>query len=139
MIGLVYKQRLLPLAWLVREGKKGHFPEQILLEPLELVRPIIPSGAEVILLGDGESDGVGYQTTLQTWGWKCVSRTAKNIKLFWQGHEFCFEDMSQQIHVSEDFVAPDAFYTEEHYGPVMAIGWWRKDCVEPLYLVTNLK
>jgi hypothetical protein len=29
MIGIVYHKRLLPLAWIVREGKKGHFPEQI--------------------------------------------------------------------------------------------------------------
>lgn len=139
MIGVVYKQRLLPLAWLVREGKKGHFPEQIHLEILGLVRPIIPSGAEVILLGDGEFDGVGYQTTLRTLGWKYVSRTAKNIKLFWQGSEFCFEDMGRHIHPGEGFVAPDVLFTEERYGPVVAIAWWRKDCAEPLYLVTNLK
>ena len=29
MIHVVYKGRALPLAWLVRQGKKGHFPEDL--------------------------------------------------------------------------------------------------------------
>jgi hypothetical protein len=28
--------------------------------------------------------------------------------------------------------------TQETYGPVLALCWWRKDCKEPIYLVSNL-
>jgi hypothetical protein len=56
MVGVVYQRRLLPLAWVVYQGKKGHAPASRHLEALELVRPLIPAESTVILLGDGEYD-----------------------------------------------------------------------------------
>jgi hypothetical protein len=37
MIHVVYKGRALPLAWLVRRGKKGHFPEDLHLAVVQQV------------------------------------------------------------------------------------------------------
>ena len=139
MVGVVYKKRVLPIAWLVVKGKKGHFPEDLHIAVLELAQPLIPEGANVKFLGDGEFDGVGLLATLNGWGWKYACRTGKNIKLYWEGEEFSYEDMGEAIGPGEDFVAPNTLFTEKKYGPILAIAWWRKDCKEPIYLVSNME
>jgi hypothetical protein len=65
MLHVVYKGRALPLAWLVRQGKKGHFPEALHITLIEQVQRQIPAGAQVVLLGDGEFDGTTLQHTMQ--------------------------------------------------------------------------
>src|SRR5947208_5083998 len=65
MIHVVYKGRALPLAWRVRQGPKGHFPEDLPIALVELVSGLIPEGAPVVLLGDGEFDGTRLQHTVQ--------------------------------------------------------------------------
>jgi len=42
MIHVVYKGRALPLAWRVRQGPKGHFPEDLHIALVELVSGLIP-------------------------------------------------------------------------------------------------
>ena len=56
MVGVVYCNRLLPLTWMVYEGKKGHAPAEYHIQVLEQLRSIIPEGTEVLVLGDGEYD-----------------------------------------------------------------------------------
>jgi hypothetical protein len=45
MLHVVYKGRALPLAWRVRQGPKGHFPEDLHIALVELVSGLIPEGA----------------------------------------------------------------------------------------------
>jgi len=61
MISLVYKQRGLPIVWTVAKRRKGHFPERIHIELMNKLQELIPEGARVVLLGDGEFDGVDLQ------------------------------------------------------------------------------
>ena len=65
MLHVVYKGRALPLAWQVRQGKKGHFPEDLHIALVKQVHTLIPVGASVVLLGDGEFDGTRLQHTVQ--------------------------------------------------------------------------
>jgi hypothetical protein len=58
MIHVLYKGRALPLAWRVRKGPKGHFPEAMHIELIKLIAELIPEGTEVVFLGDGEFDGM---------------------------------------------------------------------------------
>ena len=57
MIHVIYGGRALPLAWVVRQGAKGHCPESLHIELVELVRELIPEGTKVVFLGDGEFEG----------------------------------------------------------------------------------
>src|SRR3989442_3161131 len=50
MIHVIYKGRALPLAWRVRQGPKGHFPEALHIAVVELMREVIPEGATVVFL-----------------------------------------------------------------------------------------
>lgn len=54
MVCVIYRQRALPLAWRVYEGKKGHTTAERHIAVLAHRRPLMPAEAEVILLGDGE-------------------------------------------------------------------------------------
>ena len=51
MIHVVYKGRALPLAWRVRQAPKGHFPEDLHIALVELIREVIPEGAQVVFAG----------------------------------------------------------------------------------------
>src|SRR2546429_9899527 len=68
MIHVIYKGRALPLAWRVRQGPKGHFPEDLHIAVVELMREVIPQGATVVFLGVGEFDGTALQATLNEAG-----------------------------------------------------------------------
>ena len=76
MASVVYGKRALPIAWIVKRGKKGHFSAQDHLLLFEQVRRMVPQGADVIFLGDGEFDSVALQQALDQAGWHYVCRTS---------------------------------------------------------------
>ena len=82
MVSVVYQGRALPIGWLVFAGNKGHCSEARHLELLHEVKKWVPVGAAVVILGDGEFDGVAWLQTLADYGWSYVCRTAKNSLLF---------------------------------------------------------
>jgi len=69
MLHVVYKGRALPLAWRVRHSPKGHWPEERPIAMGELRSAVVPAGATVVFLGDGEFDGTALQGTLSAMGW----------------------------------------------------------------------
>ena len=88
MLHVVYKGRALPVAWLVRQGKKGHFPEDWHIALVQQVEALLPEGAQVVLLGDGEFDGTALQHTLEEAGWSYVCRTGCHLTASWEGTTF---------------------------------------------------
>jgi len=88
MIHVVYKGRALPLAWRVRQGPKGHFPEDLPIALVELVSGLIPEGAQVVFLGDGACDGTRLQHPVQDAGWSYVCRTGCHRTAWWDGETF---------------------------------------------------
>ena len=88
MIHVVYQGRALPLAWRVRHAPKGHFPEELHIALVELISGLLPSGAQVVLLGDGAFDGTRLQHTLQQAGWSYACRTATSTVATWAGETF---------------------------------------------------
>jgi hypothetical protein len=84
MIHVIYKGRALPLAWRVRQAPQGHFPADRHIALVELLSGLIPAGAQVVLLGDGEFDGTRLQQTLQPAGWSYACRTATSTVATWE-------------------------------------------------------
>ena len=75
MLPVVYKGRALPLVWLVRQGKQGHFPEDLHIAWVEQVQELRPECASVVLLGDGSFSGVDLQQPLaEAGGPMCVAQ-----------------------------------------------------------------
>jgi len=138
MASVLYKGRALPIAWIVVKGKKGHLKQEIHLKLIEQLHQIIPEGAQVVFLGDGEFDGTSLLDTVQGYGWKYVCHTAKSNVLFKGQKQFCFGDVfltPGQPPVS----LPHVFFTLKAYGPVHAILWWNKGYKDPVYLISNVE
>ena len=88
MIHVVSEGRALPLAWRVRHSPKGHCPEDLHSAVVELMSTVIPAGAKVVFLGDGECDGRALQDTRRKLGWSYVCRTAMSTTATWEGKPF---------------------------------------------------
>ena len=137
MVSVICKGRALPLGWSVVKGKKGHFPEEAHVSLVEQAAKLVPDGTDVILLGDGEFDGITLQETVDNKGWKYVCRTAKNTVLTDDGDEFRFQDLG--IEPGEIISIPEVDFTREKYGPVHTIVWWVKGNKDPIFLATNIE
>jgi hypothetical protein len=138
MIPVVYKGRALPLAWRVRPGKKGHFPEDLPLALVKQVHKLIPPGAPVVFLGDGEFDGITLQHTVQAYRWSSVVRTGSHITVLWDGNRFRCETVGACSKPGTLVERRDVRVTAAAYGPIMLLCCWAKGYKDPLYLLTNL-
>lgn len=137
MVSVIYKKRALPLAWAVKKVKKGHASDGDHLELLGAVRAILPADRRVIVLGDGEFDGVPVQKELSAWGFEYVLRTAKNRLLWEEGSGFHFKDVA--LSPGETFWAEGVHFTREAFGPVLAVAVWPVGKGEAVYLVSNME
>jgi hypothetical protein len=63
-------------------------PEDLHIAVVELMGTVIPEGAKVVLLGDGEFDGTALQARLSQMGWSSVCRTALSTTATWEGETF---------------------------------------------------
>lgn len=136
MLSVVYHGRALPLCWLVVEGKKGHFPQAMHQELLASVLAILPEGASVTFLGDGEFDGTQLQAALRLSNCRYVCRTASSIRISACGVSFRVADLGPPR--GETLAVTPAWMTAEQYGPVSLLAIWEMAYEEPLYLITNM-
>jgi hypothetical protein len=126
MMHVVYPGRALPLVWQVRKGKKGHFPEDRHIALVEQLYALIPPGARVVLLGDGEFDGTQLQQTVQAYHWSYVVRTASHITVEWAGERFRCETVAACIKPGTLVALRDVRVPEAAYGPLMLLCCWAK-------------
>ena len=139
MIHIIYKGRALPLAWRVRQGPKGHFPEELHIALVKLIRACLPEGSHVVLLGDGEFDGTTLQATLNEAGWGYVCRTAQSTVATWEGETFRLDTLGACSKPGTLIALQAVQITRDAYGPVMLLCCWAKGYAEPLYLVSNME
>jgi Transposase DDE domain len=118
--------------------KKGHFPEDFHIALVKQGQTLIPPGAQVVLLGDGEFDGTMLQRTIQEYGWSYVVRTGSHITVMWDGDSFRCETVASCITPGTLVALRDACVTEAAYGPIMLLCCWAKGYKDPLYLLTNM-
>jgi len=138
MIHVIDKGRALPLAWRVRQGPKGHCPEDLHIAVVELMREVIPEGAKVVFLGDGEFDGTALQATLNEAGWSYACRTALSTVATWEGTTFRLDTLGACSKPGTLIALQEVKFTRGAYGPVMVLSCWAKGYQEPLYLVSNM-
>ena len=63
---------------------------------LAQLQELIPAGADVTVLGDGEFDGTEFQAALRALKWKYVSRTAPNLLMTVEGQSFTIGAMAPE-------------------------------------------
>ena len=139
MIHVIYKGRALPLAWRVRQGPKGHFPEDLPHRSGGTdARACLPEGTQVVFLGDGEFDGTTLQATLNEAGWSYACRTAQSTVATWEGETFRLDTLGACSKPGTLIALQEVKFTRDAYGPVMVLSCWAKGYQEPLYLVSNM-
>jgi hypothetical protein len=138
MIHVIYKGRALPLAWRVRQSPKGHFPEELHIALVNLIRACLPEGAQVVFLGDGEFDGTKLQETLNEAGWCYVCRTAQSTVATWEGETFRLDTLGACSKPGTLIALQEVKLPRDAYGPVMVLSCWAKGYHEPLYMVSNM-
>jgi hypothetical protein len=136
MASVLYRGRAIPLLWTVVKGKKGHLPEELHCALAQRLQQLIPVGATVVLLGDGEFDGIELQTVIRTAGWDYVCRTASNITIY--AHERVFAVGDLPLQPGAAVAVADVEMTLARYGPVLLIGVWDAEQDAPLYLISSL-
>lgn len=137
MVSVIYHKRAIPITWLTVKGNKGHLPESVHLKLLSQVIDIMPEGAQVVFLGDGEFDGIELQKAISQAGWEYVLRTAKNTIITDDDDEFSLKEIG--LAPGEMVELPEVNFTRGGYGPVTAIAWWDQKYEAPIYLVTNME
>ena len=142
MISLVYKNRSIPLCWVVKKGGKGHFTTEMhvtLLKQLqEQLGVLFPTDKQVIVLGDGEFGSIDLQSTCLSFGWDYVFRIAKNTIL----HEMESRFQPQQLQLPQDqhyLYFEDVEFTQERFEHVNFLYWHDPKHEEPIALVSSLE
>jgi len=133
-----YKGHALPLAWRVRQAPQEDFPEDLHIAVVELMCEVIPKGAKVVFLGDGEFDGTALQDTLNKMGWSYVCRTAMSTTATWDGQTFRLDTLGACLKPGRLIELKDVDGTQAAYGPIMVLCCWAKGYQEPLYLISNM-
>lgn len=137
MVGVMYHQRCLPLAWIVYKGKKGHTTAERHIAVLEQILPFVPKDSEVILLGDGEYDNVDMLHWIRTHTrWNFVVRTACNSRITLGTVEQSLSDIG--ITKGSCITLNQVKFTAKIFGPITAVAWWDKAYDEPIYLMASL-
>jgi DDE family transposase len=136
MASVLYQGRAIPLLWTVVKGKKGHLPQAVHCALIERLQNVIPTTATVVVLGDGEFDGVELQARIHAAGWDYVCRTASNITIYAYDRVFTVGDLP--IAHGKSVAIADVEMTLARYGPVLLMGVWDDDQDAPIYLISSL-
>ena len=142
MISLVWRNRAIPIYWLVKQGSKGHFKTvdhlQVTNEAIKILARIIPFDIPVTLLGDGEFDSVDIQQLCLDTNWNYVFRTACNTVLYKEGEVFHARNISPNKGHNSMFI-PQVEFTNNRFKYVSFVCWHNeKRHKEPIFLVSNL-
>lgn len=137
MVGVLYKKRALPIAWIVYRGKKGHTTAQRHIQALEKVLPFLPAGSEVVLLGDAEYDTTEMLIWLQeNTTWQYVLRTSPQIYVL-DGQKS--QPISEYpLTNGQVFHRHGVGFTKNATVTLNLVGWWGSRYEDPIFLVTNL-
>jgi len=137
MVGVVYKKRALPIAWLVYKGKKGHTTAKRHIEALEKVKVLLPETAKVILLGDAEYDTTEMLLWVQeNTSWSYILRTSPQIYVTTDGGEQAIGDMA--LGRNQVVQYHNVGFTQSTALKTNLVGWWSDKYDKPIYLISNL-
>jgi hypothetical protein len=132
MLSVLCKGFAIPVAWVVKNGEKGHFSEEMHTDLLKMIVQICPppSGCRMVLLGDGEFDGQGLQQWCTDNKWLFVVRTSSDRLIDFDGEIARFDTLrtTRSICFFQDAVPLSN-----------AVYWKDKKYAKPLFLLTNLE
>lgn len=155
MLCLVYEKRCIPICWVVKEGKKGHFPTEMHLELVrkaaEILQPIFNNSTEfgknehrpampITLLGDGEFDSADLQQLCRKeLKWNYVFRTASDTLLYDTQTDQRFQPKDIVLSKKETFQSFNGVDFSAQRLPDVHFLYWHEVTIheKPIFLVSN--
>lgn len=136
LIGVAFRGRVLPLVWKVQQ-KQGSFQLRYVQAALRFIAGWAPATASIWVVGDREFQDVLLQTFVRdTLHWHFVQRIDQNLWVYPRGRR------AFKLHTSG--LQPGQFrsfgrvrITQQRFGWVELIGYWRPDEDEPWYLISD--
>lgn len=142
MVSILWRKRALPLCWLVRRKRKGHFSATVHVELLTQLAALLPPHDNIVLVGDGEFDKIELMKFCQTQGWSFVFRTAKNTRIYPSDSlhpepscrmENLYPPLSERT-----YWMSEVYFTAKKYGLVHVFCHHDRRYKDPWYLVSNI-
>lgn len=130
MLSVLCRGFAIPVAWIVKKGKKGHFSEEMHLDLLKMIASVCPSGCKIVLLGDGEFDGEALRQWCISRQWAFVVRTSCDRLIDFDGEIARFDTIRTTRSIC---IIPNALPLAN------AVFWHGKKHAKPLFLLTNLE
>lgn len=150
MVSMVVGKRAIPICWVVKKGKKGHFDSQMHLAVIEQagsifkqifaqLLPDVCNNSKITLLGDGEFDGVDLQRLCrQELNWDYVFRTSSDCVL--HENDDMFQPKTMHLDNNELFSFIEGVdFSKTRFQDVAFLYWHdTKKYKDPLFLVSNM-
>ena len=136
MLSLIYRKRSLPICWLVRKGKKGHWSVDLHIQLLKRLKLLLITNHQIILLGDGEFDGWSIQQYCKDNNWDYVLRTAKSTQIETQHGDTFPIGMLYPMKGHDYYFVEDVYFTKNRYGTINCLVWHSDIHDDPLFLVS---
>lgn len=138
MVSIAFRRRSLPLAWTWVRSSKGHSTTAKQVKLLAYVHDLVPSYAQVSLVGDCEFDHPLLIENLCHWQWTYVLRQASHY-LVWTktGHDWQRLD-SLPLHPAQTCFVQHVLLTKASPFPTNLVLRWTAGQSEPWLLATNL-
>lgn len=137
LVGIAYRQRVIPLAWTWVRTSRGHCSTYLQLALLSYVRSLLPTDAHVSLVGDCEFGHMPLVTTLQDWHWDDVLRQSGH-QLVDVASEPDWQRLDTLIQRGEWRFLNDVHLTATHQVPTQLLLAWERRYPTPWLLATNL-
>jgi hypothetical protein len=132
MVSALWGNYAIPVAWTVKQAKKGHFSEETHIDLIHKVYKIIPCSCRTVLLGDGEFDGKQLAQTCMSFKWEFVLRTSKDRII---------DDHGEAIELGRLHPWPntEVVFVESAIDGYNALLWHCQDYEHPIPLLTNME
>ena len=116
-----YCHRALPVAWIGGEGSRGHTSASTQGDLLSYIQTLIPPGADVVVLGDGEFSSVETLTSYTAMDWHYVVRVACDTYITTANETVRIDQLGVQP--GEVLWLADVYLTQSQaFGPAQPLG-----------------
>lgn len=136
---LAYRKRALPIAWTWVRTARGHSTARKQLALLEYVHSLLPTDAQVLLVGDCEFGSVPVAQCVAAWGWDYVLRKKSDTQVCISRSAFIWRDFGTLV-TQRDTVTwyEHTIVTIKHLYHASLLAYWGTGEKEPWLLITNL-
>lgn len=138
MVAVCYQRRSLPIAWTWLPYAKGHSATSLQVKLLNYVRQLLPTGVQVLLVGDSEFGHPLLLEYVTHWGWQYALRQAGHQLVMLKG-ETCWQRFdSVTVPMGEWCFLPHSVLTQASAYPTHLLVFWAYGEDNPWFIATNL-